>query len=179
MTLRIRLPVLRLPVIRSEQRVPELWHAEELLQHGVHIADAAEVPNARKPVLRTARVLRGHAGLFLLVQLQDERVPELLHKLLNQPWVRVRVQDCVEKGVGRVPRVIRVALVHLIRRVRGEIDVARDMPRVGLLGLVEQAISNQHRHNVAALGLVEDVAISLEQRLRQSNYAYQRVVSDD
>lgn len=53
------------------------------------------------------------------------------------------------------------------------------MPRVGLLGLVEQAISYQHRHNVATLGLVKDVAISLEQRLRQSNYAYQRVVSDD
>lgn len=48
-----------------------------------------------------------------------------------------------------------------------QVDTARDVTWVCLLGLVEQTVSNQHRHYVTTLGLVKDVTVSLEQGLCQ------------
>ena len=176
---RVQLPVLILPVIRGEKGVPESWNVEELLHHGVHVADAAEVLDARKFVRRASRVLWCHSFLFLLVQLQDEWVPEVLNECLNQSWVRVRVKNRVEKGVSCVPRLVRVALVHLSRQMTGQVDTACDVPWIGLLSLVKQAVSNQHRHDVTALSLIKDVTVSFKQGLSQLDDSHEGVISDD
>ena len=60
-----------------------------------------------------------------------------------------------------------------------KIDSIRDMSRVGLLCLVEQTLLDEHVHNVAALGLIQDIIVSDEQSLRKVNDSNEGVIWND
>ena len=53
------------------------------------------------------------------------------------------------------------------------------MSRVGLLCLVEQTLLDEHVHNVAALGLIQDIIVSDEQSLRKVNDSNEGVIWND
>ena len=73
-----------LSVINAEQVVPQRGNHEELLHHGVHVADASQVAQTHvllKPFLSGLRLIAPSFGLLnCLNQWQELSVKESLHK---------------------------------------------------------------------------------------------------
>jgi hypothetical protein len=107
-------------VIGSQSTVSEGRDVEELLDHGIHIADTAEVLNSTETVATSALTPRSKSCLLGLFYFMEQRVPKLVDDVSK--LLRTLLDDGDQQVVCCLSAIVGLALVQVLLLYFMQID---------------------------------------------------------